>query len=167
MTVNTCMDLIFEEKSFMMGSTAESQIQDLNTGSLCSAPGLREISKITQTVPVSPCSKAFLFSLSSLQTIMEPAILQFSTNPSRYKFCISSFYHHNPLPSWKVSPENLHITSAFQSGHSSVPEDNGQWDILLHSVPVLHGRAVCSQQPAAQSCQGMITVTSIWVQNHS
>lgn len=78
------------------GSTAESQTQDLNTGSLCSAPGLTQISKITQTVPLSPCFKAFLFSLSSLQTIMEPVKFQFSTNPSRYQFCISS-YHHNPF----------------------------------------------------------------------
>lgn len=32
------------------------------------------------------------------------------------------------FPSWKVSPVNLLSTSAFQSCHFSIPEDNGQWD---------------------------------------
>lgn len=113
----------------MMGSTAKSWTKDPNRGSLCSAPGLREIfPKITQTVPLSLCCKAYLFCLSSLQTIMEPAILQFSTNPSGYQFCISSSYHHNPFSFLKSFSCKLTQHFCLPVRPLSVLEDNGQWD---------------------------------------
>lgn len=66
------------------------------------------------------------------------------------------------FPSWKVSPVNLLSTSAFQSqtifqSQKTVASET----ILLYSVPVLYGRAVCNQQPPAQFHQGMITVAHV------
>lgn len=159
MTLNICVDLIWEEKSLMMGSRAKSWSQDLSRGSLCSAPSLREIfPKITQTIPLSLCCKAFLFCLSSLQTIMEPAILQFSTNPSSFASLLLTIIIH--FPSWKISPVNLLSTSAFQSGHFSVPEDNpaaliscAVWQSILQpaaSSPVLSGYDHCHQHLGAK-----------------
>lgn len=89
-------------------------------------------------------------SLSYLQTIMEPAVLQFSTNPPRYQFCISSFYHHNPFSFLKSF--TCKLTQYFcvpVPGHFSVPEDSGQWDnpAVLSSCAVWQS----SLQPAA-SC---------------
>ena len=124
MTVNICVDLYWEAKALLVGSTAKNWTQELNTGRLCSAPGLREVFfKITEHPPLPAVS----LSSSCLCRLIEPAIFQFSPNPSRCQFYISSSYHHNPFSLLKA-PEILFVTSAFESGSSSVPEDSSCLD---------------------------------------